>query len=92
VKSRATDRFWKCYEALPAEIKKQAKEAYRLFQRDPHHPSLHFKRIHSTKAVFSVRVSRGYRSIGILGENEIMWFWIGSHAEYDRLVRSTRNS
>jgi hypothetical protein len=92
VKSRTTDRFWKRYDALPVEIRKQAREAYRLFQQDSHHPSLHYKRIHSTKPIFSVRISKNYRSVGILQGDEIIWFWIGSHAEYDRLVKAMRRS
>jgi len=51
MKLTTTDRFCKCYAELPAEIKKQAKEAYRLFIRDSYYPSLHFKRIHSSRAI-----------------------------------------
>jgi hypothetical protein len=92
VKSKTTDRFWKSYEQLPVEIKKQAREAYHLFQEDPYYPSLHFKRIHSARPVFSVRISKNYRAVGILQENEIIWFWIGSHSEYDKLVKSMRSA
>ena len=92
MKSGTTDRFWKCYDQVPADVKKQAKEAYRLFQVNPHHPSLHFKRIHSTRPIFSVRISRNYRAVGVLHEDEILWFWIGPHAEYDRLVKSMRRA
>jgi len=86
VKSKTTDRFWKCYTKLPASIKKQAKEAYRLFQKDPYHANLHFKRIHSNRPIFSIRITRDYRTIGVQQNNEIIWFWIGSHAEYDKLI------
>ena len=90
MKSKATDRFWKCYTALPKAIQKQAKEAYRLFIRDPFHPSLRFKRIHSSRPVFSARITIDYRSIGILGDGEIIWYWIGSHADYDQLLKQMR--
>jgi hypothetical protein len=57
VKSRTTDKFWKCYDELPVEVRKQAKEAYRLFEQDPFHPGLHFKRSHCTQPIFSAGVS-----------------------------------
>jgi len=92
VKSRTTDRFWKSYEALPPEIRKQAREAYRLFQQDPYYPSLHFKRIHSTRPIFSVRISKNYRAVGIEEGKEMIWFWVGSHSDYDKLLKSMRST
>jgi mRNA-degrading endonuclease RelE of RelBE toxin-antitoxin system len=92
MKSKTTDRFWKRYDELPAEIKKQAREAYRLFQENPYYPSMHFKRIHSTRPIFSVRISKNYRAVGIVQANEIIWFWVGSHSEYDKLVKSMRSA
>ncbi len=92
MKSKTTDRFWKCYSELSVTIKKQAKKAYRLFISDPYHPGLHFKRIHSSQPIFSVRITRDYRAIGILHDNEILWFWIGSHSEYGKLLRQLRNA
>jgi len=86
VKSRTTDKFWKGYEELPAEIRKQAREAYHLFLQDPLHPGLHFKRVHPTEPVFSARISRNYRSVGIVQGDEIIWFWIGTHDSYMRLI------
>ena len=56
--SKTTERFWKCYCELPGTIKKQAKEAYKQFQEDPYYPSLHFKQVHSTRPVFSVRITK----------------------------------
>jgi len=91
VKSKTTDRFWKSYDELPVEIKKQARKAYRLFQQNPYYPSLHFKRIYSTRPIFSVRISKNYRAVGIVQGNEIIWFWAGSHSEYDKLVKSMRS-
>jgi hypothetical protein len=90
--STTTERFWKCYAALPAEVRSQAKEAYALFVKDPYYPSLHFKRIHSTRPIFSVRISIDYRAVGIVEGNEITWFWIGLHAEYDNLLKRLRNA
>lgn len=92
MKSLATSQFWKCYDDLPKDIKKQAKNAYVLFSNDPYYPSLHFKRIHSSRPIFSVRINIDYRTIGILEDNEITWFWIGSHVQYDALIKRIRNT
>lgn len=90
--STTTERFWKCYAALPAEVRSQAKETYALFVKDPYYPSLHFRRIHSTRPIFSVRISIDYRAVGIVEGNEITWFWIGPHGEYDNLLKRLRNA
>jgi hypothetical protein len=87
VNSNTSGRFWDCYTHLPAEIKKQAKEAYKLFIANPYHPSLHFKRVHSHRPIFSARITKDYRTVGIIQENEIIWFWIGSHSDYEKLVK-----
>lgn len=87
MKSSVTQRFWKFYDGLDSDVKKQAKEAYNLFSNDPYYPSLHFKRIHSTKPIFSVRINIDHRAVGILEGDEITWFWIGSHKEYDTLIK-----
>ena len=89
--SKASDRFWKCYLNLPVEIKRLSKKAYKLFLTDPYHPSLHFKRVHSTLPVLSIRISKDYQAIGLLNNSNIVWFWIGSHSDYDNLVRQMRN-
>ncbi len=87
MRSRATPRFWAAYRSLPADIQAHAQRAYRLFRGNPAHPSLHFKRVHERDPVYSVRVTLGYRAIGLLEAGEITWIWIGTHAEYDRLLR-----
>ncbi|HEX5136933.1 MAG TPA: hypothetical protein VFY93_08180 [Planctomycetota bacterium] len=79
----ASSRFWALHEALPAEVRELADKNYRLLRDDPRHPSLHFKRIGS---VWSVRVGARYRALGHEGEDGIVWFWIGTHAEYDKIV------
>lgn len=81
----ASRKFWKLYNELPDEIRKLADEKYTLLQADPRHPSLHFKRIGS---VWSVRAGQHYRALGHDVADGIQWFWIGSHAEYDKLISS----
>lgn len=86
--SRANPRFWKAFAALPAEVQRQAREAYRLFRDNPRHPGLRFKKVHAERPIFSVRITRDYRAVGVLAGDEVVWFWIGSHAEYEQLLNS----
>jgi hypothetical protein len=85
--SHTTDKFRKAFAELPADIRKQARQAYRLFIENPNHPSLRFKSIHPTRPVYSVRIGLNYRAVGICDGDNIIWYWIGSHAEYDKLIR-----
>ncbi|NOQ35213.1 MAG: hypothetical protein GQ569_04880 [Methylococcaceae bacterium] len=85
--SRTTEKFRALFVSLPSTIKTQAKQAYRQFKKDPYYPSLQFKRVHSTKPIYSVRVNIDYRAVGIIKDNEIIWFWIGSHSIYDKLLK-----
>ncbi len=86
MKSHTTDHFHDLFERLPEQVQNQAREAYKLFVQNPYHPSLHFKKISQTRPIYSVRVSRGYRALGVREGDEITWFWIGSHADYDKLI------
>lgn len=86
--SRTTTKFWRLYDKLPKEIKAQAKKNYKLFREDPTHPGLFFKKVHPQQPIFSIRISKDYRAIGIKDANNIIWFWIGSHSDYDKLLQS----
>ena len=77
-------RFQPLYEALPKETRTLADKSFALLKRDPKHPSLHFKRLKDD--IWSVRVGRKYRALAVEGEDMFQWFWIGPHAEYDRIV------
>lgn len=91
MKSQTTAAFRKRYAALPAEIRQQARVAYRLFVGNPHHSSLHFKRIHTKEPIFSARVGRSYRVVGLVEDgNVIVWFWIGPHEQYETLIEMLR--
>jgi hypothetical protein len=86
VNSHLTDEFRSRYARLPEQIRRQAREAYRHFAADPHHPGLRFKKVHPRRPIYSARVGSDYRAVGILSGGDIYWFWIGSHAEYDQLL------
>jgi hypothetical protein len=85
--SYLTEGFVALFAALPEAVKAQARKAYRLWRENPSHPGLHFKRIHSREPMYAVRVSRGWRVLGLREGDAMYWFWIGSHADYDRLLR-----
>ena len=83
--SKRTPEFRQQLRALPLDVRRQAYRAYRQFKRDPYHPGLQFKRIRGD--VYSVRIGLHFRALGKrTASNEITWFWIGSHAEYDKLL------
>jgi len=86
VTSHTTAEFRKAFDSLPKSIQKQARAAYRLFQSNPQHPSLRFKRIHNKQPIYSARINRGYRAVGVLDGEEIVWFWIGDHKDYERMI------
>ncbi len=87
MKSTTTNQFHKLFAKLPEQTQRQARVAYKLFRQNPYHPSLHFKQVHPSQPVYSIRISRGYRAVGDREGNEITWFWIGSHSDYDKLIR-----
>ncbi|MEA5505913.1 hypothetical protein VB735_22905 [Halotia wernerae UHCC 0503] len=81
---RATPDFWYHYRQLPSHIQKLADRCYEMLKQDSQYPSLYFKQVGQ---FWSVRVGLHYRALAVEQEGEIVWFWIGTHAEYDRLLR-----
>lgn len=87
MRSRTSERFRLAFGRLPGRVQERASEAYRLFVRDPAHPSLRFKAVHSSRPIYAVRIGLGYRALGVRTDDEIVWFWIGSHADHDQLLK-----
>jgi hypothetical protein len=87
LKSSVSKEFRKKLDHLPAAIQEQAARAYALWRSDPHHSSLQFKRVSPNQPVYSVRIGIGYRALGLKRDEQVYWFWIGSHAEYDDLLK-----
>jgi hypothetical protein len=81
-----TREFREAFASLPNDIQRQAQRAYRLFRTDPRYPSLRFKKVDEESNVYSVRIGLGYRALGVVEGAIVVWFWIGSHAECDRLL------
>ncbi|MFO0889138.1 MAG: hypothetical protein U0790_08355 [Isosphaeraceae bacterium] len=74
------------HRALPESVRQQARQPYALFQQDPNHPGLGFRQVHPTRPIFSARVGLQYRAFGVREGGDLFRFWIGTHAEYDRLL------
>jgi hypothetical protein len=83
VRHRATPDFWYYYRQLPYDIQELADRCYELLKQDPQYSSLHFKKV---GRFWSVRVGIHYRAVAVEDGDDIAWFWIGSHAEYDKLL------
>lgn len=86
--SQTTEDFDLCFQRLPARVQRIARRNYELWTDNPSHPSLQYKPVGHHGAVYSVRVGIGWRALGLKVQDTMVWFWIGSHAEYDKIVRS----
>ncbi len=84
--SHPTKRFREAFAELPLHVQRKAGEAYHLWQHNPQHPGLQFKQVHTREPISSVRVGIGWRAVGVKSDDTMVWFWIGSHADYDKLL------
>ncbi len=83
MRHRASPKFWQFYNNLPSEVQKLADENYQLLKQDSSHPSLHFKKVGK---FWSVRVGIHHRALAVEEGSDVVWFWIGRHDEYERLI------
>jgi hypothetical protein len=75
------------YRALPADVQRRARKAFRLWAQDHAHPSLEFKKVGK---VWSARVDDYYRVVADVRGDTAYWFFIGTHGEYDDLLKQFR--
>jgi hypothetical protein len=75
--------FWQAFARLPADVQTVARNNYEMLKMNPRHPSLHFKKVGGQ---WSVRVGLGHRALGIDVDDGILWIWVGTHAEYDKII------
>ena len=80
----ASPAFWKCYNKLAKDIQCLADQKFDLLKSNPHHPSLHLKK---AGKYWSARISIKRRALAVEAEGNLVWFWIGTHAEYDDLLK-----
>jgi mRNA-degrading endonuclease RelE of RelBE toxin-antitoxin system len=78
--------FWRHYRDLPDEVRELADRCFEMLKASPQHPSLHFRKIKGREGLWSARVGRDYRALATEVEDGLQWFWIGSHADYDRIL------
>lgn len=84
MKSNTDPRFWTHFNALPADLQKLTRERFKLWQAHPFHPSLQFKELRS--GLWSVRINQKYRAIATEQPGGVVWFWIGTHNDYDKRI------
>jgi hypothetical protein len=84
MKHLASSSFWEAYKRLPEAVRRLADKNYALLKSDPRHPSLQFKKV---GRFWSVRVGARYRALAVEADENVIWFWIGSHADYDALLK-----
>ena len=82
MKHLASPAFWSSYHALPKDVRALADKNFALLKADRAHPSLHFKKLGK---VWSARVGAHYRALAVEVDGGLLWVWIGTHAEYDKL-------
>lgn len=87
MKSSVTKEFRELFNQLPIEVQQQARRAYALWRIDSYHNSLQFKRVSQRQPIYSARIGSGYRALGLQEHVQIYWFWVGTHAEYDGLLK-----
>ena len=88
MRSVTTSRFRKSFAGLPPNVKETARKAYKQWKENPKHPGLKYKQIHKTELIYSVRIGISWRALGVKKSNTMIWFWIGSHEEYNKLIAS----
>jgi len=84
VRHRTTPEYWGLYDGLPPDVRRLADKNFGLLKRDISHPSLQLKRV---GRYWSVRVGLVYRAVAIRRDDDFVWFWIGPHDEYDKLLK-----
>jgi len=83
LKHLATPKFWRCYRSIPKPVRELADKNFKLLKSDPHHPSLHLKKVGKYR---SIRIGLNYRALAVEVPDGLAWFWIGNHSEYDKMV------
>ena len=75
--------FWNCYYKLPSVIQTLADKNFEILRSNSQHPSLHLKKV---DRYWSARVGKRYRTLAVETEAGLIWFWIGTHSEYDKMI------
>lgn len=84
MKHRASSKFWTRYRALPLTIQKLADRCFQLLRQNSQHPSLHLKKVGK---FWSARIGLDYRAVAVESDDGLLWFWIGPHDAYSKLIK-----
>lgn len=87
MKSHLTKEFIKLFNNLPNNVKILAKKNYSIWKSNPYHKSLNFKETEFGTNIYSIRIGIGWRALGVLKDDRMIWFWIGSHSDYDKIIK-----
>ena len=80
---RTTEQFWQRYRDLPKDIRDLADKSFERLKKNPKHPSLHLKKVGD---FWSARIGLAFRALAVEDDNDLIWVWIGSHDEYERVI------
>lgn len=81
-------RFRALFAVAPGAVRAKIRQAYQIWAENPSHPSLRFKKVHATLPIYSARVDLNWRVVGVMKDDAVVWFWVGSHSDYERLLKS----
>ncbi len=87
MKSFTVDSFWVSFNKLPDAIQNISRNKFELWKKNPFHPSLQFKCVNSPNDIWSVRITLNHRALGVIEGKDIIWYWIGTHTEYEKLLK-----
>jgi hypothetical protein len=90
VTSETTQEFRERFRRLPPDVRGYARRVYQRWIENPWHPSLQFKPIHQSLPIYSVRIGLHWRAIAVMEGDHVIWFWVGSHKEYDQKIANLR--
>jgi hypothetical protein len=79
----ASPAFWEAYDKLPTHVRALADKTLVPSKQNPRRSSLQFKTV---GRFCSTHVGLRYRALAVEADGDLVWFWIGSQADYDALV------
>ncbi len=90
MKSFTVASFWDSLNNLPEEVQITARKKFIIWKENPFHPSLQFKCVNAAHNIWSVRISRDYRALGVMDDSDIVWYWVGAHKQYEKLIKRSK--
>jgi hypothetical protein len=76
--------FWQTYNKLPSNVQNLAKSYFNKLKQQSRYPSLNLKKV---GRYWSIRIGKKHRALAVESDSGLLWFWIGTHDEYDQLIK-----